>query len=489
MIDLEPVELADRTARDEALDTRSSILVQAPAGSGKTELLAMRFLKLLAEVEEPGEMLAITFTRYATAEMRHRILRKLENARLFAESGTVAEGEDRRSLLIATAALTNSTRRGWGLLEQPQRLNIQSIDSLSLRVARQSPLSAGRGGALQPTTAAPPLYREAARRTFDRLGGEDDELNTALKELLLLRDSNFASCERLLAEMLATRDHWTRAFPLSGAIDWEQAHARLEEPFNREIHRVLREAHSLLSSHPGHTPELLELADYACRNLGPQSEISLLVGLASLPPPAPDFVEHWRCLCALLLTEADVPRKAYNASNGFPPQGKDQKTRMLALAQTLCDIPELIGLLAEIRALPPPSYSEKQWTSLRHIFVALRHAVVELENVFAEYGTVDIMEISISALRASHEDIAAGSFLHGVRHLLVDEFQDTSRRQHELIAALLYDWSIELEQDKPRTIFLVGDPMQSIYMFARQRSNSSTSCARADSRLAKGDFH
>lgn len=116
MIDLEPVELADRTARDEALDTRSSILVQAPAGSGKTELLAMRFLKLLAEVEEPGEMLAITFTRYATAEMRHRILRKLENARLFAESGTVAEGEDRRSLLIATAALTNSTRRGWGLL-------------------------------------------------------------------------------------------------------------------------------------------------------------------------------------------------------------------------------------------------------------------------------------------------------------------------------------------------------------------------------------
>jgi ATP-dependent exoDNAse (exonuclease V) beta subunit len=95
----------------------------------------------------------------------------------------------------------------------------------------------------------------------------------------------------------------------------------------------------------------------------------------------------------------------------------------------------------------------------------LRHSVVELENVFVEYGTVDMMEIAISALRVLHEDVTAASFLHGVRHLLVDEFQDTSRRQHELIAALLQDWSAEPETDRPRTMFLVGDPMQSIYMF------------------------
>src|ERR1700677_2264738 len=108
MPELASLELADSLQREEALDTGHSILVQAPAGSGKTELLAMRYLKLLAAVEDPGEILAITFTMYATAEMRHRVLAKLERARQFTESGTVLDGEDPGALEIATAAYTNS---------------------------------------------------------------------------------------------------------------------------------------------------------------------------------------------------------------------------------------------------------------------------------------------------------------------------------------------------------------------------------------------
>src|ERR1035441_4758143 len=70
----------DQFERERALDSARSILVQAPAGSGKTDLLTRRFLCLLAEVDVPGQVVAITFTNAAAAEMRNRILAELEKA-------------------------------------------------------------------------------------------------------------------------------------------------------------------------------------------------------------------------------------------------------------------------------------------------------------------------------------------------------------------------------------------------------------------------
>ena len=192
--DRQPV---DQSARARTLETNQSFLVQAPAGSGKTELLTRRLLKLLAEVDEPEQILAITFTLAATAEMRERVLSALQKAQDTEETG--------EELQLARNALDNDRRRGWNLLQQPERLNIRTIDAVCLDIAHETPLLSRLGGSLSPTDKPQPLYTLAARRTLARLGGEEP-LSSALTALLQLRGTSLPDCQKLIAEMLDKRD-------------------------------------------------------------------------------------------------------------------------------------------------------------------------------------------------------------------------------------------------------------------------------------------
>jgi len=210
---------ADAEAREAALDIRRNVIVQAPAGSGKTDLLTLRYLRLLAAVDEPEEILAITFTRAATAEMRSRILRDLETA----ANRRTFTSDDLPRIASARAALAHAERRGWKILEQPQRLAIETIDSLCLRIAHDRPLLARLGGRFRPIEEADALYDLAARRTLEGLGGSDPALDEALARLLDLRDNSIAGCQSLIAEMLKVRDQWQHVFPLSREMveaDW-----------------------------------------------------------------------------------------------------------------------------------------------------------------------------------------------------------------------------------------------------------------------------
>jgi ATP-dependent helicase/nuclease subunit A len=151
------VEPPDAAARAQALDIRRSFIVEAPAGSGKTGLLIQRFLKLLGDesVASPEQVLAITFTLKATAEMRDRVLEHLEAA----ARGTPVSGEfARRTRALAEAVLERDGRLGWSLLEHPHRLNIRTIDSVCAEIARTLPVLSGSDGRLSPAIDAPPLY-------------------------------------------------------------------------------------------------------------------------------------------------------------------------------------------------------------------------------------------------------------------------------------------------------------------------------------------
>jgi len=341
----------DQAQRDLALDHRRSILVRAPAGSGKTDLLTRRFLRLLGVVDDPGHVVAITFTIPAAAEMRNRILSELEKAALAGANDSATDPLSMGSL--ARRALARSQTLGWDLLNLPAQLRISTIDSFCRDLALQQPLLSGLGGGLDISKQPVELYRRAARRTLQHIGQSDAALSAAIETLLDWRDNNWREIEDLTVEMLCNRDRWMQDFVLEREPEWDRLRVRLEAPF-------------------------------------------LHVDCESTPIRYSDA--EWRIVCAC------------------------------------------INLL--------------------------RRAAAELRVVFAESATADFTEVAQIALSVLKGEDGfptdkAQAVADGTRHLLVDEFQDTSRRQHELLRRLIAAWS----DREGRTCFVVGDPMQSIYGF------------------------
>ncbi|MCA3034392.1 MAG: UvrD-helicase domain-containing protein, partial [Rhodocyclaceae bacterium] len=113
----------DQDERLHALDVSQSFIVRAPAGSGKTRLLIQRYLALLAKVDEPEEVIAITFTRKAAAEMRARVLSAFAVVDE-GEEGADDRGDDTTTRTLVTQVLARDAERGWQLLANSARLRI-----------------------------------------------------------------------------------------------------------------------------------------------------------------------------------------------------------------------------------------------------------------------------------------------------------------------------------------------------------------------------
>jgi ATP-dependent exoDNAse (exonuclease V) beta subunit len=401
------VPIADFGARKEALDPERSFIVQAPAGSGKTELLIQRYLVLLSRVAQPEEIAAITFTVKAAAEMRKRVLEALAAAR-----SEERPPEPHRALTWehARAVLERDRAQGWRLEENAARLRIQTIDALCASLTRQMPVLAAFGAQPEPLENASELYREAARATLALLEEKGGAANIAAR-LLVHLDNDLRAAEDLIAGMLARRDHWLRN--LSGAREREALEAALAS----ECRAQIAKARALFPAKP---PVRL---------------------------PADEDVEGWKQLAADLLTQKGGWRK------------KDTD------AQALSGHEPLREALAALPGLPSPRYSDAQWEALEAITRVLPLAAAELKLVFAAHGRADFVEIAHGASAALGRADAPTDLLlsldYRIHHILVDEFQDTSFTQFELLEKLAAGW----QQGDGRTLFLVGDPMQSIYRF------------------------
>jgi len=450
---------ADQAERARALDLGASFIVQAPAGSGKTGLLIQRYLKVLAKVEQPEEIVAITFTNKAAAEMRARVMKALGAAR---NEPMPAAEHARATWQLAGAALARDAAQGWQLEQNPGRLRIQTVDSFCAFLTRQMPLLARLGA--QPDTAedATPHYREAAARTLAQL-----ETGAAWSEsiaaLLTHLDNDLPRVRDLLAAMLKQRDQWLRH--VAGGVRRDELEGALERLVNTSLAGLRRQFPAALAA------EFAQLADYAAQNLvnaDTDSEIRACAGLTDLPAGDHSALDQWRGIVELLLTKTGGWRKSITVSQGFPPgkgRAADMKGRVTGLLAELAQQDLLLHRLEEVRYLPPERYQEQEWEIAQALASLLVLAEAQLRVVFAERNQIDFTGIAMAATVAlGDEDAPTDLALHldyRISHLLVDEFQDISINQYGLLERLTGGW----QRGDGRTLFLVGDPMQSIYRF------------------------
>jgi ATP-dependent exoDNAse (exonuclease V) beta subunit len=443
----------DAESRRRALEP-GSFIVEAPAGAGKTELLTQRVLMLLARVDEPEETIAITFTNKAAAEMRHRIIDALQRA---AQRDVPDAPHKRVTFDLATAALAASARLGWNLLEHPGRLRVTTIDAFCAGLARQMPVLSRFGAQPRTVEDARRHYEEAARRALawlEEVGQHADDVARALTHV----DNDAARLAGLLADMLARRDQWLR-HALDRSQSWQYAEVALRQLVVRDMQRVV----DVL---PGRTQErLMPIARFAASNLVDDHALAPLRDWTRVLPAEPEDLPMWRAVASLLLTDKDERRKAVDVRLGFPKEAKEQKQRFLECLADLTDAD--VAAVAQLRGLPDPAYTEEEWATVTALATLLKLAAAELWGVFHTAGEVDFIEIANRAKSALGESEAptdlALSLDYRIRHLLVDEFQDTSPTQVELLQKLTADW----QPGDGRTLFLVGDPMQSIYRFRK----------------------
>ncbi len=465
----------DAPARQRALDPTESFICEAPAGSGKTELLTQRILCLLARVTQPEAVLAITFTRKAAAEMRERLLHALQKGHGPEPSSPHA----RQTWQLARAVLAVDAQYQWQLLTNPNRLQLRTFDSLCARLTQALPLHSALGAQLRISDDPSSLYQSAVAE-FLRSLDDEKPWAPALQQLLAHLDNQANKLAKLLQSLLQKRDAWLPLILDVQRHRQQQGHG-LRDQLEAHLQQVATDQVALLQSliPAVYTPALLMITAQAAQTLNRLGETSPICACAdldltsTLPDASPEGLAAWRGLRALLLTKEGTWRKQVDKRSGFlvgenaaeKRLAKQRKEELLELIGCLALRPGLLDALVELDSLPANSYSDAQWQALEAIGQLLPIVVAYLHLEFSAKGEVDFIEIAQRARQALGDDDAPTDLAlrldHQIQHILVDEFQDTSASQYSLLRRLTEGW----QPRDGRTLFCVGDAMQSIYSF------------------------
>ncbi|MCC5791142.1 MAG: UvrD-helicase domain-containing protein [Legionellaceae bacterium] len=453
------MSLTDSEQRQQATDPTQSFIVQAPAGSGKTEMLSQRFLRLLGIVTAPEQIVALTFTRKAAAEMRERIIKALQDAQRGKSANTPHQ---QQTLNYARAAMARSLEQQWHLLEQPWRLRIMTIDALCQQLCLAIPIQENAIAFAEVSEDAQKIYEQATRACLDSLK-TNDEHRQLLRTLLIHLDNRMDSLIKLCCDLLAKREQW---LPLVLEAR-TQSRDRLEQALHLVVqHEIERFYHLFPAEQRERCLQLAhrvaQVSDYT------KYDLSCLLDWQEF-----SALNHTQALALshLLLNASNELRNQYDQHIGVKKSAlkaadyQQLKAESSMLQAQLKTIPGFCEHIVRLRGLPEPCYSDQQWAILSCLLELLLQLAIHLQDSFQQSHCVDFTAMAHQAVSALGNELSPTDLAlyldNRIHHLLVDEFQDTSQNQFALLSKLVMGW----EPHDGRSLFLVGDPMQSIYRF------------------------
>lgn len=434
-----------------ACDPLWSVTVEACAGSGKTWLLVARMLRLLLAGAEPSELLAITFTRKAAQEMRNRLMLLLRDmalqpddavCKLLQERG-VPEPELLRMLPVARGLYER-------VLSHPGHLSIDTFHSWFARLLQIAPLASGvpHGYTLVESTGE--LLGEAYIRMMQSVPqAKNENLREALMSLYrLVGDWN---AKRLLDAFLAKRAEW---WAMENDAPLERLRDLCGEDGRRDARLTLWEDQSLIA-------RLRKLASLLGQGTKANQERATRIESAISAGGSPEAFE---LLLNQFCDDTGKPR-GNDHRRGKLLQAVEREFGVLG-ANAFEDEFKQVG--AELMRLQSRSHELRVLALNEALFVAGAAYVEHYQALKAERRVFDFTDLEWLAHRLlSDEEHAA--YLHSrldsrYKHILLDEFQDTNPLQWNIVRA----WLAAYGEDagKP-SLFIVGDPKQSIYRFRR----------------------
>ena len=425
----------DTAARIFAVDPTNNVVLEASAGTGKTSVLVERYLNLLKASVSPMNILAMTFTRKAAAEMRERIVLNLRAA--------VARGEIDENY--------------WkNLRDRINDIEITTIDAFCLSLLREFPLEAGLdpGFTIADETEIPGLLDEALDRTLRTahgLVGRDSDVALVLGVLTPMR--LLTGLAHLIGRRLMASNVFDRHL-VSGPRDMTAEHACLNaaDHFRDLITTVPGGLDQFLADGPVGHPRF-EMFVQDVRSLVVEREQDPIIIRATLDRIAKHF-----------LTRAKKPRVR------ITDYGKHHCVSETAWRRHSSAV---AGLAPSVAGILDSFAVNINYVLVRGLRRLLSISLKEYRGILTSKALLDFPEVldrALGLLRQMDEFAQSRYRLESrYHHILVDEFQDTSRAQWELISLLVRSWGegfgLVHEAKIPPSIFLVGDRKQSIYRF------------------------
>ena len=423
---------SDHQVRKKALG-QGSFIVQAPAGSGKTSLLVKRFLNRLLEVKSPKEVLALTFTNKAAAEMAQRLKEALEGKSKDNEIKKIVEK-------ISKHALKNKWDEGY-----IDTLMVMTIDKLALRLIKQTPILSSSGVNFLTDEDPDDLYRETIRETITS--------NAENHLLFKYFDYDYHKLTEQLLALISKRDQWLPI--VSGLLRSDDKN--IEEIYGtyytNELNIWVEE-----KIKPNFTNEDLKELEIIVSYLADNKNIDRKDKLRSSIN-----YEFWFYIRDLILTKSGKQiRKKIDTSSGFPATnvGKEIKERLLKLIELKIN---KFNILIDFFNVIYHKNIVDIYPLITPFCLLLIDMVTRLNEKFKERRIIDFTQImgnAVEALRDTHLPLILDQ---NISHILVDEFQDTNESQLIFIELLTQNFA----GNPDKSFFAVGDPMQSIYRFRK----------------------